>query len=64
METSNKRYRFINSQTGNTLYYYTMTAGISTEKERQQLESIKAEVAVSNGVFLDTIYWEEIKEEE
>lgn len=62
METGVKHYKFINSQTGNNIYYYTISAELSPEKAKQQLEIIRAEVAVSNGVFLDTIYWEEVKE--
>ena len=63
MPTTEKHYRFINSKTGNALYYYTLNGELPEDKARQQLESIKAEVAVSNGVFFETIYWEQIKEE-
>jgi len=63
METNSRHYKFINSKTGNSLYYYTLDASVTGEKARQQLDLIRAEVAVANGVFLETIYWEEIKEE-
>lgn len=62
METDAKHYKFINSKTGNTIYYYTLSGELNQEQTRQQLDSVKAEVAVSNGVFLETIYWEEVKE--
>lgn len=64
METTARHYKFINSQTGNAIFYYTISDNLPNEKLRQQLETIKAEVAVSNGMFLDIIYWEEIRDEE
>lgn len=62
MEPGAKHYKFINSKTGNTIYYYTLSEVTNDDKAKQQLEAIKAEVAKMNGVFLETIYWEEIKE--
>ncbi|GAB2688779.1 hypothetical protein GCM10027037_09180 [Mucilaginibacter koreensis] len=63
METTAKHYKFINVNTGNAIYYYTINSELDASQTQQQLETIKAEVAVSNGVFFDNIYWEEIKDE-
>lgn len=63
METEGKHFKFINSRTGNAIYYYTVKQELDAEQVKKKLEAVKTEVAVSNGVFFETIYWEEIKEE-
>jgi hypothetical protein len=63
METTAKHYKFINVSTGNAIYYYTLNGELDPVQTQKQLETIKAEVAVANGVFFDNIYWEEIKNE-
>jgi hypothetical protein len=63
METATKHYKFINSKTGNIIYYYSLSGDLTTEQYKEKLEAVKAEVAGNNGVYLDTIYWEEIKDE-
>jgi hypothetical protein len=63
METKAKHFRFINSQTDNTIYYYSLSEELSTDQANRKLETVKAQVAVSNGVLLDTLYWEEVKED-
>lgn len=62
METAEKHYKFINSKTGNAIYYYTLNGKLSEDKAKQQLDVVKAEVATANSVFFETIYWEEIKD--
>lgn len=62
METAAKHYKFINSTTGNTIYYYTISEELDKEQITKQLDTIKAEVAKSNGMFSGSIYWEEVKE--
>ncbi|UEG52016.1 hypothetical protein LLH06_13695 [Mucilaginibacter daejeonensis] len=64
METPVKHYKFINSRTDNVIYYHSLESNLSPEQVREKLETLKAQVARNNGVFLDTIYWEEIKENE
>ena len=64
MNTPVKHYKFINSRTDNVIYYYTVDSNLSQEQVKEKLEAIKSQVAVNNGVFLDTVYWEEIKDEE
>ncbi|MFD1257656.1 hypothetical protein ACFQ3S_12680 [Mucilaginibacter terrae] len=64
METPVKHYKFINSRTENVIYYYTVEGNLNPEQIKEKLNIIKAQVAVTNGVFLDTVYWEEIKDED
>lgn len=56
-----KHYKFINSQTGNALFYHSLDADMSEEESRAELDKIKAQVAIQNSLFLDIIYWEEDK---
>jgi len=64
METPVKHYKFVNSKTGNVIYYYSVDGTLNPDKVKEQLEVIKAQVAVNNGMFLETVYWEEVKEED
>ncbi len=57
-----RQFKFINSKTGNTIFYYTYTGTTDKNAVKADLEKMKGEVATKNGVFLDTIYWEETKE--
>jgi len=63
METPIKHYKFVNSKTDNIIYYYSIDASLKPDQVKEQLETIKAQVAKSNGMFLETVYWEEIREE-
>ena len=58
-----KHYKFINSKTGNVLFYHSLKSDIGIGQIKIELEKIKAQVASKNSVFLDTIYWEEVKKE-
>jgi hypothetical protein len=64
MKKSNKHYKFINSKTGNAIFYYSINDALEPEKIKEELEKIRAQVAIHNGIFLDTVYWEEIKDEQ
>jgi len=64
METTVKHYKFVNSKTDNIIYYYSASSNLNPEQLKEQLETIKAQVAVNNGMFLETVYWEEIKDED
>lgn len=57
-----KKYKFINSQTGNAIYYHSVEEELDDAQLREQLDKIKAQVAIQNGLFVDIVYWEEIKE--
>jgi hypothetical protein len=61
MGKTDKHYRFINSKTGNTIYYHTLKGDADPVKINQELEKIKTHVATENGIYYEVIYWEEIK---
>jgi hypothetical protein len=63
METPVKHYKFINSKTDNIIYYYTVEDNLSANQIKEKLDTIKAQVATDNGLFLETVYWEENKDE-
>ena len=62
MNKSDKHYKFINSKTGYVIYYHSISKALEAEKIKKELEKIRAQVAIHNGIYLDTVYWEEIKE--
>jgi len=64
METADKHYKFINCETGYAIYYYTLkTVGLAADKIKEELEKVKAQVAIKYNIFVGTVYWEEIKED-
>jgi hypothetical protein len=63
MKAVEKHYKIINSKTGNVIYYHSIKGDLNEAKIKEEMEKVKAQVAQQNEVFLDTIYWEEIKEE-
>ena len=63
MEASEKHYKFINSKTGYAIFYHSLKADLSPDKVKEELEKVKAQVAIKNEIFAETLYWEEIKEE-
>jgi hypothetical protein len=64
METPAKHYRFVNSNTGNTIYHYSVDANLAPAQVIEQLDVIKAQVAVTNRIFLETVYWEEVRDDD
>jgi hypothetical protein len=62
--TDNKHYKFINSKTGYVIFYHSLSAGLSADEVRAELEKIRAKVAIQNGIYHETVYWEEIKDDE
>jgi hypothetical protein len=63
MDTPVKHYKFVNSKTDNVIYYYSVSTDLSEEQIKQKLEAVKSRVAVDNGVYAGTVYWEEVKED-
>ena len=61
MKPADKHYKFINSKTGNVIFHFTITGDLPETDIKTELEKVKADVARKNGVFLNTIYWEEEK---
>ena len=62
MKKSSKHYRFINSKTGYVIYYYSIDGDPGPEKIKEELEKVQAKVAIQNGIFVETVFWEEIKD--
>ncbi len=63
MKPVDKRYKFINSETGYVIHYHTLKSDCTGPKEKLELENVKAQVAIKNHIFVGTVYWEEIKED-
>lgn len=64
MGNADKHYKFINSETGYVIYYHSIKPGTSSEDTKEELESVKKQVAIKNSIFVNTVFWEEIKETE
>jgi len=64
MKAAEKHYKLINSKTGYTIFYHSLNAELSEDKIKEEQEKMKAQVATQNGLFAETLYWEEIKDEE
>jgi hypothetical protein len=62
MKAADKHYKFINSKTGYVIYHFTLKNYLNEIDAKAQLEKVKADVATKNRIFLDTIYWEEEKD--
>ncbi|OJW15264.1 MAG: hypothetical protein C0154_16895 [Mucilaginibacter sp.] len=63
MNTGDKHYKFINSRTGYVIFYTSLNKDLDKDQIQAELEKIKEQVAVKNGLYHGTVYWEEIKEE-
>ena len=63
MHAEDKHYKFINSKTGYANFYHTLKGNTGMEEGKAELEKVRAQVAIQNTISLDTVYWEEIKEE-
>lgn len=59
MKPEDKKYKIINSKTGNTIHYCTIDGKHSADEIKEELEKIKTQVAIQNGVYQETLYWEE-----
>lgn len=64
MKPADKHFKFINSETGYVIYYHTLNCDCADEKLKEELEKVKALVAVKNNIFVGTVYWEELKTDE
>ena len=61
-KTADKHYKFINSRTGYSIYYHSLSSDLKSEEIKAELEKIKAQVASQNSILLTTVYWQEIKD--
>ena len=63
MNTAEKHFKFINSKTGYVIFYSSVSTSLNPDEQKAELEKIKAQVAIKNRIYLETVYWEEIKDE-
>ena len=63
MNTADKHFKFINSKTGYVIFYSSVSTSLNPEEQKAELEKIKAQVAIKNRIYRETVYWEEIKDE-
>ncbi|MEO3406635.1 hypothetical protein AAFN85_22155 [Mucilaginibacter sp. CAU 1740] len=63
MKAGDKHYKCVNSRTGYAIYYHSLSRMLSDEEIRTELEKIRARVAIQNGIYLETLYWEEMKQD-
>ena len=63
MKAADKHYKFINSRTGYSIYYHSLSSELKAEEIKIELEKVKAQVASQNGILLTTVYWQEIKDD-
>lgn len=62
MKAADKHYKCVNSKTGYAIYYHSLSGALSDEEIRTELEKIRARVAIQNGIYLETLYWEEMNQ--
>jgi len=55
MENDLKHYKFINSETGNVIYFYS----VSPEETNPEglLEATRVKLASDNGIFVGNVYY-------
>jgi len=64
MNTADKHYKFINSNTGYVIFYASLKASLTPDELKAELDKIQCQVASNNGIFKGNVYWEEIKDEQ
>jgi hypothetical protein len=52
-------YEFVNSQTGYVIGHLSLPAAMNTKERIEMVEKKKAELAISNKLFLEIIYWQD-----
>jgi hypothetical protein len=52
-------YEFVNSQTGNVIAYLSLLAILGKKERTGKLEEKKAELATSNKLNIELIYWQD-----
>ncbi|RYY35738.1 MAG: hypothetical protein EOP46_09000 [Sphingobacteriaceae bacterium] len=63
MKNADKHYKFINSSTGYSIYYYSVSSELDTTQIKIELEKVKAQVATKNGILINNVYWQEVRDE-
>ncbi|MBS1530628.1 MAG: hypothetical protein JSU01_09995 [Bacteroidetes bacterium] len=62
MTKASKHYKFINNETGNVIYFLTVSGDSNHVKET--LESTKHKLAMQNGIYIENVYFIEVPENE
>lgn len=63
MKTAAKHYKFVNSNTGYSIYYHSINSDKDIAEIKIELEKVKAQVASQNGILINHVYWEEVKDD-
>ncbi|MFC0513261.1 hypothetical protein ACFFGT_03580 [Mucilaginibacter angelicae] len=63
MKAGDKHYKCVNSKTGYVIYYHSLNRGLSNEEVKAELDKVRTRVAIQNGIYLETLYWEEMKQD-
>jgi hypothetical protein len=63
MKPADKHYKLINSKTGYVIYYHSISCDCPAEEAKAELQGVRTRVAIQNGIYLETIYWEEMKQD-
>jgi len=50
-------YEFVNSETDNVIGYLSLPVNMDENERRSALEKKQTELAMSNGLYFDLIYW-------
>jgi hypothetical protein len=58
METLLNHFEFINSLTGNVICHLSVPTDVSDSDLEKKLAKRRAELAVSNRLYIDLIYWQ------
>ncbi|WP_183557296.1 hypothetical protein [Mucilaginibacter sp. SP1R1] len=62
MKPADKHFKFINSKTGYVIYYHSISSERPDQEIKAELQKVKTRVAIQNGIYLETVYWEEMRE--
>ncbi|MEO6149966.1 MAG: hypothetical protein ABIN95_01115 [Mucilaginibacter sp.] len=60
---ADKHYKFINSITGYSIFYHSLSSSLDPQAIKAELEKVKAQVAIQHGLLLTTVYWQEVKDD-
>ncbi len=62
MKTNLRNYHFVDSQSDNVIAYFSIRADLDELTIKKELEKERNKLASQRGVFVETIYWKEIKD--
>jgi len=62
MSKDHKHYKFVNNETGNVIYFLSIPSDKTEQKD--VLENTRHKLAVENGIYIGSIYYIEVPENE